>query len=425
MGQAESVQKADDLNGERIGHYYSMPTTIETRASTNSQQQQPVRINIGNKHPQGAINIKPPFMYPRENSGQHASREVDSTAEHKAIINSRIRHQPVSVFNVEDKMNEFDAEQKRLEEAMERVKARRLAAFEKELQDFEASYNPFEVLGLSRPTDDINLVKKAYHKQSLKYHPDKGGDEQKFALITKAYMYIAKRIEKMNIKVASQIELKEQAQDYFKQSSGMQNIHVDKNNFNKDRFNEVFASNRLQEPEDEGYGDTMDMSDRSKEPDTIETKRAFDGKFNREIFNSVFDSGKSDERSKQVTVYQDPQPLISSGLDYYELGQGKTDDFGKSERVTSGQFTDYKRAYSTDSKLIDPASVDYKTYQNIEEYERDRKNIKTLTPDERRRIELQERREELDEEERLLRMKERDDLYEKHFKKMNNLMLGR
>ncbi|RYE15769.1 MAG: J domain-containing protein, partial [Sphingobacteriaceae bacterium] len=218
MGQAESSQRIDDMHHndkhENIRHqsYYSMPATLEPRPSTRLSQP-PIRTTIVNRYDVASTVGKPPD-YPREYVGQPIIRdELDSFHQngHQAVVNSRFRNQPVSVFNVDDKMNEFDAEQKRLEEAMERVKARRLATFEKELKDFEASYNPFEVLGLSRPTDDINLVKKAYHKQSLKYHPDKGGDEQKFALITKAYMYIAKRIEKMNIKVASQIELKEQA----------------------------------------------------------------------------------------------------------------------------------------------------------------------------------------------------------------------
>ncbi|KAI5094313.1 translocation protein SEC63-like [Silurus meridionalis] len=47
-------------------------------------------------------------------------------------------------------------------------------------------YNPFEVLSLD-PGASVSEIKKQYRALSLKYHPDKGGDEVMFMKIAKAY----------------------------------------------------------------------------------------------------------------------------------------------------------------------------------------------------------------------------------------------
>ena len=44
----------------------------------------------------------------------------------------------------------------------------------------------YDVMGVSR-TADQKEIKKAYRKLALRLHPDKGGDEEKFKKISKAY----------------------------------------------------------------------------------------------------------------------------------------------------------------------------------------------------------------------------------------------
>ncbi|KIK50363.1 hypothetical protein GYMLUDRAFT_51265 [Collybiopsis luxurians FD-317 M1] len=48
----------------------------------------------------------------------------------------------------------------------------------------------YKILGVHRECTDID-IKKAYRKESLKHHPDKGGDEEKFKLVVEAHSVLS------------------------------------------------------------------------------------------------------------------------------------------------------------------------------------------------------------------------------------------
>ncbi|KAK9531664.1 hypothetical protein VZT92_011074 [Zoarces viviparus] len=58
-------------------------------------------------------------------------------------------------------------------------------------------YNPYEVLNLD-PGASLSQIKKQYHVLSLKYHPDKGGDEATFMRIAKAYAALTNEQSRQN-----------------------------------------------------------------------------------------------------------------------------------------------------------------------------------------------------------------------------------
>ncbi|KAG6860002.1 hypothetical protein C0995_000644 [Termitomyces sp. Mi166 len=48
----------------------------------------------------------------------------------------------------------------------------------------------YKILGVARDASETD-IKKAYRKESLKHHPDKGGDEEKFKLVSEAYAVLS------------------------------------------------------------------------------------------------------------------------------------------------------------------------------------------------------------------------------------------
>lgn len=105
--------------------------------------------------------------------------------------------------------------------------------------------------------------------------------------------------------------------------------------FDITRFNSVFDQTRVHDVStDDGYSGWMDKVTTQQ----IAAKHAI---------------------KQGVQAYVEPEPLVSCrGLQYTEIGLGKTRDYGRSS-ATVGQghalmFTDYRAAHSTHSRVIDP-----------------------------------------------------------------------
>ena len=58
-------------------------------------------------------------------------------------------------------------------------------------------YDPFTILGLDREASDKE-IRKQYRELSKTMHPDKGGDEEKFKELTKAYKALTDEEAKKN-----------------------------------------------------------------------------------------------------------------------------------------------------------------------------------------------------------------------------------
>ena len=57
--------------------------------------------------------------------------------------------------------------------------------------------DPYQVLGLEKNASDVD-IRKAYKKLAIKYHPDKGGDEEKFKEISEAYSILSDTQKRQN-----------------------------------------------------------------------------------------------------------------------------------------------------------------------------------------------------------------------------------
>jgi len=66
-----------------------------------------------------------------------------------------------------------------------------LAAVDRESAKKEGLLDAYDILGVG-PDDPLELLKDVYRKKSNYYHPDKGGDPEKFKKLTNAYNLIMK-----------------------------------------------------------------------------------------------------------------------------------------------------------------------------------------------------------------------------------------
>lgn len=280
--------------------------------------------------------------------------------------------------------------------------------------------DPYQVLGVGKDHSWEEL-KNAYRKTAKLVHPDRGGSEQLFNLVTDSFRHLAYEY-KMKMGNRPHHELKKEASAFYADRPvATRSAFTDGEGDFNERFNRMFQENKLEDDEMErGYAHMMAES--SKERDDINIPRAMK-KFQASKFNEIFD--KNVPVSKDVVVYRDPEPLnLARALQFTELG-GKTDDYSSAlEKGERGlQYTDYMKAHTT-TRLVDPKVASRKEYRNVEEYEAARARAvgKPKTEEEERRIEEMKIREEKAERERLRRLKERDEAIRKHHETLNRLM---
>lgn len=287
--------------------------------------------------------------------------------------------------------------------------------------------DPYEVLGV-RKKFSWEELKNAYRKKAALVHPDKGGSEQLFNLITDCFRKLANEY-KMNLETKSHYDLKKESQDFYNKNAPPP-VATRKGRGGKDeddeffkKFNRMFEENKLEDEGDVGYGHVMEKSTGKR--DDIEIPKLLN-KFNKDKFNKQFD--KHVPLTKDVVVYKEPQPLtLAKTMAYTELG-GKTDDFSSSVEQSekrSLHYTDYMKAHTT-SRLVDPRAVaTRKEYRNVEEYEADRTRAvdRAATEDERRWMEERDENEKQIEYDRIERLKQRDAAIASHYERVNGLLM--
>ena len=305
------------------------------------------------------------------------------------------------------------------------------------------NFNPYEIIGVSKRFT-LDELKYNYKKVAKRVHPDRGGKEKLFKLVTLAYKQLLE-IHKLKQINKEFNELKSDFQEFTSNQDNQQRRHRDlhrNSNRSSDRsskkssrsrqnqqdsngnfgdmFNKVYEENKIDDVYDRGYGDLMTESDANR-PD-IDIKKTVNSMKN---FNQAFESAPISKHNKKIIKYRDPIALPTSlkTLQYTEIGIDKLSDF--STETSNLSCVDYKKAHST-SKLIDKNYVRQRTgYNDIGGLEAERANIDyNMSEEDLRKQAYLKKKEQLKELKRLERLQQMDMMHQESFNRVNELMVN-
>jgi curved DNA-binding protein CbpA len=231
-----------------------------------------------------------------------------------------------------------------------------------------------EVLGIQ---EEVALteetLKSAYKKMALKAHPDKGGSEEYFEAVTRAYAYLSEILKHMRGGKRTETSGRVEAPSSVATSRDtdaekwkhVEPVRLNAKNLDMNAFNKLFEQTHIPDPDSDGYGDWLKSGDKS----TSASGPKFGGQFNRDVFNRMFeDEARKNQRgSNALTVHPGEMALTlnpTSGVSY--VGE-------KAESYTAApnskfQFTDLRGAYTSESTISDKVANVQVSDRNLEQY---------------------------------------------------------
>lgn len=279
-----------------------------------------------------------------------------------------------------------------------------------------SSIDPFKLLNVSR-TFTLPELREQYKRIALQVHPDKGGSNELFQLVTHSYKkllkYYNKKIEK------NWDDLREEAREEARHTS-REPVQAK----TMDKFNHVFEEQRIGGAYDAGYGDRMAASTSARED--IDVPPPAKG-FKIKNFNKAFEKQTAVAAPvTKIQVYKPPEPTpVSKTLAYSELGVDRVKDFsGENETLKRLNYMDYMAAHST-SRLIDPAQIKQRSeYKSVEDLESHRSERPQFTREEERAYERQMERDAARERRRLETLSRQDQAYAEQHARINMALMG-
>lgn len=285
-----------------------------------------------------------------------------------------------------------------------------------------------QVLGLE---EEVALteeeLKKAYKKTAMKAHPDKGGSEQHFEAVTRAYAYLSEILKRIQggrsttKKVDAPSLLKTERTSEAEAWKQVEPVRLNPDKLDMDAFNKMFEQTRIPDPDGDGYGDWLKDEGKGSEAPK------FSGKFNRDVFNSMFEqeAGKNrDVRQANALTVAQPQALLFNPSYGVEIGRGRGDFTTPANADAGLQYTDLKAAYTTESTFSGQVADVRVENRSFDQYQQSRKKA----PDPLRNEEmeaLQQMEKEATERERRRQMRAAEELVQAddYHQRMKRLVL--
>lgn len=280
-----------------------------------------------------------------------------------------------------------------------------------------------EVLGLEEEVAMTEeSLKLAYKKAAVKAHPDKrGGSEEKFEIVTRAYAYLSEILTRINggRKKESKVEAPAALQETRTQDSQAwqqaEPVRLNPQKLDMNAFNTMYEQTRIPDPDDDGYGDWLKNAvDTPKGP-------AFSGKFNRDVFNKMFETSQQQQQQNQLMKV--PQAMTLAPMSGVELGRTAADTYTAPANANL-KYTDLKQAYTTENVLTNQVSNVRVDVRDIKEYRATRERAPDpLNNEELAHLARAEEEAAKREKNRQIRAAQDDSVAEQYFQRMKRLVI--
>ena len=235
-----------------------------------------------------------------------------------------------------------------------------------------------EVLGIQ---DEVALteetLKKAYKKIALKAHPDKGGSEEHFEAITRAYAYLSEILKRIQggrdrplQEVAAPATLASGRAEEAKAWQHVEPVRLNPKKLDMDAFNKMFEQTHMPDPDSDGYGDWL----KSQGGGAGASGPKFKGEFNRSVFNKMFDEEARKQnaaRGSQEIVHLNDMALTMAPTMGLEIGRARPDTYTAAPN-SKQQYTDLQDAYEHETTISDKVANVRMEERTLESYKANR-----------------------------------------------------
>lgn len=281
------------------------------------------------------------------------------------------------------------------------------------------------VLGLDDEAElSEDVLKKAYKTAGRKAHPDKGGSEAQFEAVTRAYAYlmdILKRIHggrtKAGVVENPQLMAAQRSVEADKWKH-VEPVKLNPKNLDMNAFNTMFEKTKIPSPDDDGYGDWL-----RTEGGAGNSGPKFSGKFNREVFNSVFEESSRGGGGGNTLAVVQPQALTMAPMMGGELGVERHDSYTAPANAAV-HYTDLKQAYTTENVFSHQVAGVQVAERTIKQLEAERGRAPDpMSAEEARAVAEAEAMASARENARQARMKQQATMENDYFERMKRLVI--
>ena len=280
------------------------------------------------------------------------------------------------------------------------------------------------LLGLEE-ADSLNedMLKAAYKKAAIRTHPDKGGNEEAFKEVTRAYAYLAEILKRINGgrktvegKVEKPAVLATSRAGDADKWKHVEPTRLNAKNLDMNSFNKIFESTRIPEPDEDGHGDWL------KDAQAASEGKKFSGEYNRDIFMRAFeDEVTKKSGGTQLSVIH-PAAMAMTLQGGTELGRDRPAEFtaAANDRV---QYTDLKMAYTRDNTITNHVANVRVEERDYKQYKASREEAPKISAEERAALDAQERDIQRREQLRQRRYAQEQIAGTEYFERMKQLMI--